>query len=211
MDSNNFSSWKEFIKKFSLGDNSMNGLYKLGVSVDDQAIGEGVTVNHQKATLINSYQGVINPFDTLYVQQLHAESYLNSDDEAQRYTANGLGQNKTVAQIVAGTDYQLKQGEYLCINYTPSSTENSNSSAVVNKVYPAGTILRASKGLIDSTDYRRLGHNYSKTAGFDFTAELGKTEGAGGIGGMFTLGTNEQIEIRDFVQVKLDKQATNIY
>ena len=209
MDSNNFSSWKEFIKKFSLGDNSMNGLYKLGVSIDSQAIGEGITVNHQKATLIKSYQGVIDPFDTLYVQQLHAESYLDSDDEAQRYTANGLGQNKTVAQITAGTDYQLKQGEYLCINYTPSSTENSNSSAVVNKVYPAGTIIRASKGLIDSKDYRALGHNYSKTdkAGFDFTAELG----AGTVGGMFTLGTNEQIEIRDFVQVKLDKQATNIY
>ena len=207
MDSNNFSSWKEFIKKFSLGDNSMNGLYKLGVSIDSQAIGEGITVNHQKATLIKSYQGVIDPFDTLYVQQLHAESYLDSDDEAQRYTANGLGQNKTVAQITAGTDYQLKQGEYLCINYTPSSTENSNSSAVVNKVYPAGTIIRASKGLIDSKDYRALGHNYSKTAGFDFTAELG----TGTVGGMFTLGTNEQIEIRDFVQAKLDKQATNIY
>ena len=185
----------------------MNGLYKLGISVDDQAIGEGITVNHQKATLINSYQGVIDPFGTLYVQQLHAESYLDSDDEAQRYTANGLGQNKTVSQIIAGTDYQLKQGEYLCINYTPSSTENSNSSAVVNKVYPAGTIIRASKGLTDSKDYRGLGHNYSKTAGFDFTAELG----AGTVGGMFTLGTNEQIEIRDFVQVKLDKQATNIY
>ena len=213
MDSNNFSSWKEFIKKFSLGDNSMNGLYKLGVSIDSQAIGEGITVNHQKATLIKSYQGVIDPFDTLYVQQLHAESYLDSDDEAQRYTANGLGQNKTAAQITAGTDYQLKQGEYLCINYTPSSTENSNSSAVVNKVYPAGTIIRASKGLIDSKDYRTMGHNYSKTdkAGFDFTAELGKIEGAGKVEGMFTLGTNEQIEIRDFVQVKLDKQATNIY
>ena len=213
MDSNNFSSWKEFIKKFSLGDNSMNGLYKLGVSVDDQAIGEGITVNHQKATLIKSYQGVIDPFDTLYVQQLHAESYLDSDDEAQRYTANGLGQNKTVSQIVAGTDYQLKQGEYLCINYTPSSTENSNSSAVVNKVYPAGTIIRASKGLIDSKDYRGLGHNYTKTdkAGFDFTAELGKIGVAEEVNGMFTLGTNEQIEIRDFVQVKLDKQATNIY
>ena len=207
MDSNNFSSWKEFIKKFSLGDNSMNGLYKLGISIDSQAIGEGITVNHQKATLIKSYQGVIDPFGTLYVQQLHAESHLDSDDEAQRYTANGLGQNKTVSQIIAGTDYQLKQGEYLCINYTPSSTENSNSSAVVNKVYPAGTIIRASKGLIDSKDYRGLGHNYSKTAGFDFTAELG----TGTVGGMFTLGTNEQIEIRDFVQVKLDKQATNIY
>ena len=207
MNSNNFSSWKEFIKKFSLGDNSMNGLYKLGIGIDSQAIGEGITVNHQKATLIKSYQGVIDPFGTLYVQQLHAESYLDSDDEAQRYTANGLGQNKTVSQITAGTDYQLKQGEYLCINYTPSSTENSNSSAVVNKVYPAGTIIRASKGLIDSKDYRGLGHNYSKTAGFDFTAELG----AGTVGGMFTLGTNEQIEIRDFVQVKLDKQATNIY
>ena len=207
MNSNNFSSWKEFIKKFSLGDNSMNGLYKLGISIDSQAIGEGITVNHQKATLIKSYQGVIDPFGTLYVQQLHAESHLDSDDEAQRYTANGLGQNKTVSQIIAGTDYQLKQGEYLCINYTPSSTENSNSSAVVNKVYPAGTIIRASKGLIDSKDYRGLGHNYSKTAGFDFTAELG----TGTVGGMFTLGTNEQIEIRDFVQVKLDKQATNIY
>lgn len=211
MDSNNFSSWKEFIKKFSLGGNSMNGLYKLGVSIDDQAIGEGVTVNHQRATLIKSYQGVIDPFDTLYVQQLHAESHLDSDDEAQRYTADGLGQNKTVAQIIAGTDYQLKQGEYLCINYTPSSTENSNSSAVVNKVYPAGTILRVSKGLTDSEDYRRLGHNYSKTAGFDFTAELGKIDGAKAVNGLFTLGTNEQIEIRDFVQVKLDKQATNIY
>lgn len=210
MSSNNFSSWKEFIKKFSLGDNSMNGLYKLGVSIASQAVGNGITANHRKAVLIDSYQGVADPFEEFYVQWLHAESYLSDSNEASRYTADGLGQSKKVTQIKAGADYQLKEGEYLCINYTPSSTENSNSSAVVNKVYPAGTIIRVSKDLTDSKDYR-LEHNYSKTTGFDFKAELGKIEGAGTVDGMFTLSTNEQIEIREFVQVKLDKQATNIY
>lgn len=177
----------------------------MGSSNDSLAIAKGVTAQHRKAILINSYQGVINPYSELYVQQLHAESSLTSDTETERYTADGLGQTKLVTVIQSGTDYQLKKGEYLCINYTPSSAEDSSSSATINKVYSEGAIVRVSKDLTDSADYR-LTHNYSKTSGYDFTADLG-----GNIAGMFTLGTDEQIEIREFIQVKLDKQATNIY
>jgi hypothetical protein len=47
---------------------------------------------------------------------------------------------------------------------------------------------------------------YTKTSGYNFQDCPIKPAG-----GMLTLGTNEQIELRDLVQVELDEMSTNLY
>ena len=70
-----------------------------------------------------------------------------------------------------------------------------------------GTIIRPNFALGDSKKARSL-KNFNKTSGFDFTDYNISKEN---VPGMFTLGTNEQIEIREIVKVDLDDVSTNIY
>jgi hypothetical protein len=95
----------------------------------------------------------------------------------------------------------------LLINYTSSSTtDGAETKTKINKYYGPGTIIRPNFALVDSEEYHKL-HKYPKQDGFNFS-EFDKAINPAG---MFTLGTNEQIEIRDFVSVKLDEISTNIY
>jgi hypothetical protein len=96
-------------------------------------------------------------------------------------------------------EYRLKSNEYILFNYTESKTvEGTEQKTVVNKVYTEGDIIRANFNLIDSSLYHN-NHSYSKRDGFSFDGYQPE--------GMFTLGANEQIEIRDIVKVELDEAA----
>ena len=125
--------------------------------------------------------------------------------DATEGTADGLGRNADYEGVPKDGEYELKPGEFLLINYTDSSTDASGAEkkSVVNKVYEAGDVIRANFNLIDSTLYHN-NHSYSKKDGFYFT-------GHGDIEGMFTLGTNEQIEIREVVSVKLKEPTMHLY
>jgi hypothetical protein len=99
----------------------------------------------------------------------------------------------------------LEEGDYLLINYTNTVTDDAGNekTVVYNIPYTAGTMIKANFDLIDSRTYHGT-HKYTKQSGFNFS-QLGPDEG------MFTLGTNEQICIRDFISVVLDSPAANLY
>ena len=119
----------------------------------------------------------------------------------------GLGINGNYEGITADQEYELQPGEYLLINYTSTSTDDSGteSSTVVNKVYPAGTYIRPNFKLIDSaTSHSSEGVSYSKKTGYNFT---GIAEG--NPDGLFSLSANEQIEIIEPVVVDLGPGETS--
>ena len=149
-----------------------------------------------------------NVFTTYYIQQTFKDA-VSSGDPENRHTENGLGQNGSYIGIDKGTEYELRDGEYLLVNYTSSTTSDSEEvKTVVNECYTgkAGVIIKPNFKLLDSSKYRET-HSYSKTTGYDFSefTEIPQPEG------MFTLGVNEQIEIRDIAKVSLDEVSSNVY
>lgn len=137
--------------------------------------------------------------ENFFVQETREE-----DDPAVG-TADGLGRDANYAGVPKDGEYQLKPGEYLLINYTDSKTDEAGNETknVINKEYSEGTIIRANFNLVDSSLYSN-NHSYSKRDGFNFSNKSS-------IEGMFTLGVNEQIEIRDIVKVELKESPTYLY
>lgn len=125
------------------------------------------------------------------------------------------GRDSIATTIATNTDYELREGEALYINYTPSSAVAKTEGATnvenppLNLYYGPGTIIRPSGTLVleDSlTRYNTGKHSWTKTTGFDFSAfERGQT-----IEGMYNVGPNEQLDIRDFIEVNLNETA-NLY
>lgn len=185
---------------------------KIGAMVDNQntkykAFDRAIEASRDTDFFITGY----------YVQRiwLNQKWDTTEDDflpEVTNHTKNGLGQKSEYVGVLANEEYTLKpgsgagdKGEYLLINYTQSSNENGEEiKTKINKYYGPGTIIKPNFDLIDSGDYNKS-HNYTKTDGFSFL-DWDVTPP-----GLFTLGANEQIEIRDFVQVYLDELSTNIY
>jgi hypothetical protein len=94
-------------------------------------------------------------------------------------------------------EYQLKKGEYLLINYTDSKTtddSNQEQKQVINTVYKEGDIIKANFPIVDS-DLYHSNHSFSKKDGFNFEGYSPE--------GMFTLGTDEQICIREPAAISL--------
>ena len=109
--------------------------------------------------------------------------------------------------ITNGQEYRLGPGEYLYIEYTPSaSTEDGNTQELppVTEVLGEGTIIKPSgfeTGIIDSTVYASLGNSPHKTVTFKENNSLGTKVD------MHRFGANEQVEIRDFARVVLNKDS----
>ena len=124
---------------------------------------------------------------------------------ANNVTADGLGRDADYQGVPINGEYQLKSNEYLLINYTDSKTDESGAEqkSVVNLEYLAGTVIRANFNLIDSDRYN-VNHSWSKRDKFNFANHPN-------LPGMFTLGTNEQIEIRDLVKINLEDDVTYLY
>ena len=149
---------------------------------------------------LSSDKAALNNF---YVQVTHDPD--SEDVKTYKiYTADGLGQDASYVGVPKDGEYQLKTGEYLLINYTDSKTDEAGveRKTVINKVYSEGDVIRANFELIDSALYHNS-HSYSKKDGFSFEGQTPE--------GMFTLGTNEQIEIRNIVQVDLDEREAYLY
>jgi hypothetical protein len=145
------------------------------------------TVSDNKAALENFFVQATRPAD------------------AAEGTADGLGRDANYQGIPINGEYKLDDGEFLLINYTDSKTDESGAETktVINKEYGPGYIIRANFSLIDSMLYNN-NHSFSKRSGFSF-------QNKSYIEGMFTLGANEQIEIRDIVKVELNDSPTYLY
>lgn len=151
-----------------------------------------------------------------YIPKLHNSTVEPGTEvtEPEGYTADGLGRDPEGSDISKDAAYQLQENEYLLINYTNSKTDESGNEtkSVINKCYKCGDIIQPNFGIVDSLLYHKT-HSYSKTSGFDFTS-LSNMNGYANFKnpeGMFTLGTDEQICIKEIVKIELDKNDSFLY
>lgn len=180
-------------------------LYRsLGVNTSKaSSYGKLVDNNYVRYIECYSYQTSTAPIKNIYVPITYSET-------TSEHTADGLGQDAVYNGLVANSDYLLKAGEYLLINYTDSTTDSSGTETktVKNVIYTGGdtnnpVFIKANFELVDSEKYHSS-HSYSKTTGYEFTDHAD-------LEGMFTLGSDEQICIRELVKVKLNNKVSNIY
>jgi hypothetical protein len=160
-------------------------------------------IQYMLATKFGDHSTNNDCLSNFYVQQTHAPD--SSEVKSKLATIDGLGTDANYSTLSKDSEYQLKETEYLLINYTDSKTDESGTEhkSVVNKYYGPGTIIRPNFALMDSSLYHN-NHSYSKRDGFVFN-EVTVPEG------MFTLGVNEQIEIRDIINIDLDTEGSYIY
>ena len=208
----------------STADIKIEGLYTKANSDFSKPYGRLVDVDHASYKLLAVVKAITaNPFDYYYVPRIWSglkdePADIATAKASEWHTEDGLGRNHDkVPGLSKGVEYQLKEGEYLLINYSKSA-ENSDEKIAVNEYYTGpvnngeevikGTIIKPNFDLQDSSYWKQT-HSYTKTSGYKF-GEIG----IGGISqpnGMFTLGTEEQIEIRNIMEAKLDQPVTNIY
>ncbi len=114
------------------------------------------------------------------------------------YVAEDLGADVKANYIDNNEEYMLRSGEYLFIEYTPSSTNEDGTTQQqesVREVYQEGTIIKPSgfeDKLIDSDVYKSS-HSAVKSIEFPGHKKVA----------LFSLGANEQIAIREKSQVSL--------
>lgn len=119
------------------------------------------------------------------------------------YVAEDLGSDVEPNYVNNNEEYELRTNEYLYIEYTPSTTTEDGTTQEqepVKEILGRGTIIKPSgfeSGLIDSTVYA-IDHSAPKSVKFDGILEPVP---------MYSLGASEQIAIRDFAQVKLNRET----
>lgn len=207
-----FNTWiksqdsQQFVEGSTTEHKKLEGIYRT-VGVQEKPFGRLIDIDLKKYLPAYKFGAVASNIEALsnfYVQDTREE------DDPTIGTADGLGKDANYVGVPKNGEYKLQTGEYLLINYTDSKTDESGAErkTVINKRYypgcPEGDVIRANFELIDSTLYHN-NHSYSKKDGFSF-ADVTAPEG------MFTLGTNEQIEIREIVKVELkDPETTYLY
>lgn len=155
-------------------------------------------------TLKNKYQ---------LVTELTFES---KDYLIQYFIPSYFGVDAVYTKISPDSEYQLQRGEYLLINYTPSSSTTAEDGSVINSegqpisiCYGPGCIIKPNFELSDSEAlYNAKIKAYSKTLDFTNCSKKGLPVTINNIDkiGMFGLGANEKIEHRNIASVTLDKE-----
>lgn len=164
----------------------------------DRAPGELVDATHVIYKKANGFAKLTDKFagfTKYYVQETHTDKV----EGPTGHTKNGLGQGATLNYVPANSEYKLQGTDKLYFNYTKTiKDENGNeSSSVINKVYTSedNIIIRPNFKLKDSHEMNTLeGKRFTKFDGYDFGT-------AARPAGMFALGSDEQIEIREPVEV----------
>lgn len=196
-DPSTLQKWNQFIADVVEKDEAFNinpveefGNYLYRAYGEGYAPGRYVMDNTSKLlSFTSSYFGLLSNFTT----RLHGI-----------YVVTDLGADAKSSSVSNNTEYMLREGERLYIEYTPSSTTEDGTTKTgesVKEIYEAGTIIRpigfeADTGLVDSTAYA-ASHTPFKTVAFNETTRVG----------MHSLGANEQIEIRDFAKVTLNEET----
>jgi hypothetical protein len=209
LNSETFVIWTRYFRK--LFNDETEGIYRIYSTDVTTIIGKLVDENHNKYKLCNIYTTVTSPLTYYYIPV----------DSKGNYKADNLGKDAVYNTVSANSEYELKNNEYLCINYTSSETSAdtstiedtgnttlSTTSEVINQYYGPGTIIKSKTDLIDSVKKRDSGTSYSKTEGFDFSASLG-TNWKKLVKGMFSLGADEQIEIRKKADTQIYDNSEN--
>lgn len=192
------------------------GLYRL--TTTDLSINVGYLVDNNH----NKYEAAAKFIDLAtwrVPQTFETDQTKPTETDSSLHAKTGLGQNSIANGIASNEEYELTSGECLYINYTKSdSTEvsvggTSGTKTTVLVRYGAGTIIRPNFEVIDSLA-KRSERSYDKTTSglnWDKATTYGTVTLTEAPAGLFTLGANEQIEIRDYAQVELDEISTNLY
>lgn len=152
-------------------------------------------INNYKLTSNQRIKFVAPSLVTKYTYPCYVNYYLDLNDK-----------NKIIKK---NEEYQLKNGDKLYINYTDSS-EN-----IVNEVYSVNGSLYTYKKYINETlttdlefsgiikpNFELKDSSKAHTEGTSYSKKSGYLS-SWGISGMFTLGTNDIVEIRDYVKTVL--------
>lgn len=196
----NFALILSYVKSAVAGQDGDDAVYYSGIYRSrgvDASLAKGYLVNETcerfaeavtvQTTTSKTLNAEVSSYSCMYVQ--------NVEDGADNDF--GLGVDADCGGIAQNEEYLLKSGEYLLINYTNTTTDDSGTetSAVVNKTYSAGAIIKPNFEVADSaTVHSNENKSWSKKTGFSFNYS---------IDGMFTMSANEQIEIREKVVVDL--------
>ena len=198
MNAENTAAWNTYLAGLNRGWSTSIYYYKIKENNPDKAAGYLVDDVHNVYVRLPKF-----------IQQSNINQYFipyNKDaSEEVRVSTNYLGEDgKASKYLETNEEYQLQKDEYLLFNYTHATSTDSEGKTVVNEYYGEGTIIRPNFKLYDSEYYRTL-HGYNKTEGYDFSKwNLNPP-------GLFTLASSEQIEIRKFIEITLNEDATNIY
>ena len=196
-------AWKDFVKENM-------ALLELGSKVDEdgegvtdglpvfwRVYGEGYTVGKY---ILQSSEKLLK-FDSEYFGLLPESRLMGI------YLISYFGKDAQPAVIKNNEEYKLRAGEHLYIEYTPSSTAEDGTTQelpAVREVLGPGTIIRPSGfeiGLIDSSVLNSQGTSYYKSVDFE------NESGAKITVQMHRFGANEQVEVRDFAQIVLNKDS----
>lgn len=202
LDSSTFVVWDRVLQKsaiYNLEGITLNGIYRALAPDLSRVAGNMIDNDLIKYTKINSWtQSSSDPLSVTYVQELH-------EKDTESWTKDGFGFNSAIVSINANEEYQLKPGEYLCINYTPAgdnTEDTTKEKEPVNIMYQAGDIIRPNFPLEDSGSlHRNTIKSWRKTAGFSFP--LAKLDG------MYQLEVNQQIEIRERAEIEFSSSKDN--
>lgn len=195
-----FDAAKEYVKL-----SSTNPVVVIGSAPASQPTSANFTATgpwYRKIPNTSGQVGLLKSKSFTYIRDL------NYQESAEYGKLQSLGSDPIPVSIQANTEYKLKSGDILYINYTDSSGKVFNIEYHWDKIItngqeqskPEGVIIRPNFDLQDSNTYK-LNKRFSKKSGFKETWNLE---------GMFTLATNEQIELRDFVKSQL-KEPTLCY
>lgn len=230
MNSSTFANWVKSVKSagFSFNDKTYNyaGVFEQKGSDANRLPGYLVDVSCVKYVEKTTLSTIVSPaycdLRKLYVQDINTSDSTKSLDYA-----SGLGKDGVAASIPANSDYQLKDGEYLYINYTQSSTSgnsdgtNADKEIEVSTFFGPGAIIRPNFALPDSEKYKTTsGKSWPKSIS---TSKIFKNDDEESTtatktlsaGHMWTLGSDEQIEIRKLDETVLrpddENDSENVY
>lgn len=115
-----------------------------------------------------------------------------------------IGADEIIAGVLENQEYKLDTNDILYINYTDSSDNIYNIKYTNNEIITNGivkevdyVIIKPNFEIKDSTSLNAGGKPWAKTTGFSWGIEE--------LGGMFSVGTNQQIDIRDYVKIELNE------
>lgn len=132
---------------------------------------------------------------------------LDSNRLSSVYVVEDVGKDAVPDCVQNDVEYQLRQGEYLYIEYTPSTTADDGTTKTqepIKEVLSAGTIIKPSgfdgNGLLSADALFELGKTAHKTVTFNTQDGASSNIDVK----MYSLGANEQIAIRELSKVTLN-------
>lgn len=191
----------------NLDEKPIKGFYTKGNANISKKPGHLIDANSCSYELMNVVPEEVS-FDDIYVPILWEKS-------ADTHTADGLGTSALYRGLPADSEYALKAGEYLLINYSSSAGREDGTAVVKNVAYGEGTIIKPNFQLLSSIDQLNIAP-YTKTSDFGpwvmpDKSVISSTSSGGALDGMFTLGATDKIEIRERIQVVLEEANAELF